>query len=604
MSNPVPQPVVSCVQTSSTTTLHCSAKGHPLQYRWSGPGLEGATWSPMYNVTVITTAEPGNYRCEVKNAVSEKRQDFNTKDCGSAGKGSEDPEQPSYHKIKTSIPSFSPPSHGAAALQTPDRNKDGQAAIVHSPPTGEHKSQPLLPELGLSQSNDELEYKKSVKDRVSIIEEAGGEGKLVSPRKYKNEGMMKWEKGMKDTTRDSLVSPESRVPSPAKPTQALTTEKRSSTDHNVKQADKEKGEEREKTDEGKKERKEKTDKGGGAEEEGMSKQGKEKDNEKKGEQASEGKKEEEEKGQEKDRTESHRVKTSRMKTGIEGNAFLENCQNREKEDEKEEEGRKDEKAEGNVCSSPTKKIPATKQGGMEQDESKPLLQESESNNKPESKGFVKSSSVKHRVKEIEEGKLVSPRKDQNEGMTQQMCQDSPVGSPPAKPPRALTTEKRSSTDHNVKQADERGEEREKTDEGKEETTEKTEKGGDTQEEGMSKEGKEKDDEKEGEDERENRQNGEKEEEGRKDEKDEGKEEGEKEKGKNKENKEDKGKEEDEKEKGKSDKKEAGKDEGKEEDKIPKPPPADISSAPTDTLILFLFLPGVQDRSFQSPPKIF
>ncbi|XP_071384400.1 neurofilament heavy polypeptide-like [Centroberyx affinis] len=482
--DPVPQPVVSCVQNSSNTTLHCSATGHPLQYRWSGPGLEGATWSPMYNVTVITAAEPGNYRCEVKNAVSEKRQDFNTKDCGSAGnlpiilgtafgvlvcisivvtllycfmksnvkcKGSEDPEQPTHHETNTSIcssiPSSIPPSRVAAALQTPDRNKDG-----HSPPTGEDESQPLLPELGLSQSNDELEYRKFVKDRVSFIEEAGREGKLVSPRKDKNEGMMKWEIGKKDMTRDSPVgSP------PAKPTQALTTEKRSSTDHDVKQADKEKGEEREKTDEVKEERKEKTDKVGDAEEEGMSKQGKEKDNEKGGEQASEGKKEEEEKGQEKDKTESQRVKTSRMNAGIEGNAFLENLEYREKEDEKEEEGRKDDKAEVNVCSSPTKKIPATKQGGMEQDESEPLLQESESNDEPESKGFVRCGTVKHRVKEIDEGKLVSPRKDQNEGMTQQMCQDSPVGSPPAKPPRALTPEKRSSTDYDVKQGERGGE---------------------------------------------------------------------------------------------------------------------------------------------------
>ncbi|XP_071384394.1 uncharacterized protein [Centroberyx affinis] len=293
--DPVPQPVVSCVQTTSNTTLHCSAKGHPLQYRWSGPGLEGATWSPMYNVTVITAAEPGNYRCEVKNAVSEKRQDFNTKDCGSADnlpiilgtafgvlvcilivvtllccmkcvkcKGSEDPEQPTHHETETFIRSSSsiPVSPVAAALQTPDRNKDGQAAIVHSPPTGEDESQPL----------------HCVKHRVKEIEE----GKPVSPRKDQNEGMTQ------QMCQDSpVVSP------PAKPLRALTPEKRSSTDHDVKQADKEKGEEREKTD-----------KGGDTQEEGMSKEGKEKDDEKEGEDEREnrqnGEKEEEGRKDEKD----------------------------------------------------------------------------------------------------------------------------------------------------------------------------------------------------------------------------------------------------------------------------------------------------------------
>ncbi|KAM4602142.1 uncharacterized protein ACJ7VT_020109 [Polymixia lowei] len=84
--DPVSQPVVSCVQTSETTTLRCLAQGDLLQYRWSGPGLEGATWREEETGSILnTTSETGNYTCMVKNPVSEERKDFNTRDCGSEG---------------------------------------------------------------------------------------------------------------------------------------------------------------------------------------------------------------------------------------------------------------------------------------------------------------------------------------------------------------------------------------------------------------------------------------------------------------------------------------------------------------------------------------
>ncbi|XP_029931039.1 CD48 antigen-like [Myripristis murdjan] len=81
--DPVPKPEVSCVQEGNTTRLFCFAKDHQVQFRWSGPDLDGMSWGPMNGSADIIIGKQGSYSCEVKNPVSEKKQSFHTKDCGS-----------------------------------------------------------------------------------------------------------------------------------------------------------------------------------------------------------------------------------------------------------------------------------------------------------------------------------------------------------------------------------------------------------------------------------------------------------------------------------------------------------------------------------------
>ncbi|XP_021426691.2 aspartate, glycine, lysine and serine-rich protein isoform X3 [Oncorhynchus mykiss] len=85
--DPVSQPDVTCELNGTVATIHCSAEGPLLEYRWSWPDHQGEMWSQEqtgqhYN---ITSPESVSYTCEARNPVSKKTQTYNSIDCLATG---------------------------------------------------------------------------------------------------------------------------------------------------------------------------------------------------------------------------------------------------------------------------------------------------------------------------------------------------------------------------------------------------------------------------------------------------------------------------------------------------------------------------------------
>ncbi|XP_038854190.1 uncharacterized protein LOC120051411 [Salvelinus namaycush] len=85
--DPVSQPEVTCELNGTMATIHCSAEGPLVEFRWSWSDHQGEMWSQEqtgqhYN---IKSPESVSYTCEARNPVSEKTQTYNSNDCLATG---------------------------------------------------------------------------------------------------------------------------------------------------------------------------------------------------------------------------------------------------------------------------------------------------------------------------------------------------------------------------------------------------------------------------------------------------------------------------------------------------------------------------------------
>nr|XP_029505734.1 daf-12-interacting protein 1-like [Oncorhynchus nerka] len=85
--DPVSQPKVTCELNGTMATIHCSAEGPLVEYRWSWPDHQGEMWSQEqtgqhYN---IKSPESVSYTCEARNPVSEKTLTYSSNDCLATG---------------------------------------------------------------------------------------------------------------------------------------------------------------------------------------------------------------------------------------------------------------------------------------------------------------------------------------------------------------------------------------------------------------------------------------------------------------------------------------------------------------------------------------
>lgn len=85
-TDPPTQPKITCGFNGTMTTLHCTASGPLVQYRWSGPGQEGATWSQEHTgPTFNSNSSDSVYTCVARNPVSERNQTIHSKECQTSG---------------------------------------------------------------------------------------------------------------------------------------------------------------------------------------------------------------------------------------------------------------------------------------------------------------------------------------------------------------------------------------------------------------------------------------------------------------------------------------------------------------------------------------
>nr|XP_046179936.1 cell wall protein IFF6-like isoform X2 [Oncorhynchus gorbuscha] len=85
--DPVSQPEVTCELNGTMATIHCSAEGPLLEYRWSWPDHQGEMWSQEQNGQHynIKSPESVSYTCEARNPVSEKTLTYSSNDCLATG---------------------------------------------------------------------------------------------------------------------------------------------------------------------------------------------------------------------------------------------------------------------------------------------------------------------------------------------------------------------------------------------------------------------------------------------------------------------------------------------------------------------------------------
>ncbi|XP_042152720.1 protein SPT2 homolog isoform X2 [Oncorhynchus tshawytscha] len=83
----VSQPEVTCELNGTVATIHCSAEGPLVEYRWSWPDHQGEMWSQEKNGQHynIKSPESVSYTCEARNPVSEKTSTYSSNDCLATG---------------------------------------------------------------------------------------------------------------------------------------------------------------------------------------------------------------------------------------------------------------------------------------------------------------------------------------------------------------------------------------------------------------------------------------------------------------------------------------------------------------------------------------
>ncbi|XP_031648604.1 cell wall protein IFF6 isoform X2 [Oncorhynchus kisutch] len=83
----VSQPEVTCELNGTVATIHCSAEGPLVEYRWSWPDHQGEMWSQEQNGQHynIKSPESVSYTCEARNPVSEKTLTYSSNDCLATG---------------------------------------------------------------------------------------------------------------------------------------------------------------------------------------------------------------------------------------------------------------------------------------------------------------------------------------------------------------------------------------------------------------------------------------------------------------------------------------------------------------------------------------
>ncbi|XP_052364242.1 uncharacterized protein LOC118372376 isoform X10 [Oncorhynchus keta] len=81
--DPVSQLEVTCELNGTMATIHCSAEGPLVEYRWSWPDHQGEMWSQEQNGQHynIKSPESVSYTCEARNPVSEKTLTYSSNDC-------------------------------------------------------------------------------------------------------------------------------------------------------------------------------------------------------------------------------------------------------------------------------------------------------------------------------------------------------------------------------------------------------------------------------------------------------------------------------------------------------------------------------------------